>query len=161
MKANIQFCLFAILPLLIMATGCGGNKGPVVYFVTGTVYLDDEPLPGCRVIFTPNASGGTEIDASGRTDENGVYKIQTVTGKVDGGTTPGDYTVSFSKMKEIWDGKSYRPGGGPPGSSPPIKDSRSEEVLPRRYTSQRTSTETVTVTKEVHKNTFDFHLTSK
>jgi len=159
MKANIQYCLFAILPLLIVVAGCGGDKGPAVYFVTGTVYLDDAPLPDCRVIFSPNASGGTEMDASGRTDENGVYKIQTATGKVDGGTTPGEYAVSFSKKKEIWDGKSYRLSG--PTGTDKIKDSRSEEELHPFYTSQRTSPEKATVTKTAKSNVFDFHLLSK
>jgi len=160
MKTNIQICLFVILPLLFLIAGCGGDKGPAVYSVTGTVYLDDAPLADCRVIFSPKALGdGTETDASGRTDANGVYKIQTTTGKVDGGTTPGKYAVSFSKSKEIWDGKSYREGG-PPGT-PPIKDSRSVEVLPKIYTSQRTSPESATVTNIPKQNQFDFHLKSK
>jgi len=159
MKANIQYCLFTILPLLIVVAGCGGDKGPVVYFVTGTVYLDDVPLPNCRVIFSPNTSGGIEMDASGRTDENGVYKIQTQTGKVDGGTTPGEYTVSFSKMKISWDGKSYVQSATP--GVEPVKDTRSEEGLPPIYTSQRTSQETATVTNNAKSNVFDFHLKSK
>ena len=159
MKSSIPICLFAILSLLFLVAGCGGDKGPTVYLVTGTVYLDDEPLPDCRVSFSPKTPGGTEVDASGRTGEDGTYKIQTATGKVDGGTTPGEYIVSFSKMQEIWDGKSFR-DSGPPGT-PPVKDSRGEEVLPQIYTSQRTSPESATVTKNAKENVFDFHLKSK
>ena len=156
---NIQICTLVILPLLFLMAGCGGDKGPTVYFVTGTVYLNEEPLANCRVIFSPKTSGGTELDATGRTDENGVYKIQTQTGKVDGGTTPGEYTVSFSKMKTIWDGKSYLPGAIP--GADPIPNSRSEEVLPQMYTRQSMSQETATVTKDAKSNVFDFHLKTK
>ena len=159
MKTRISFCLIAILPLLFVLAGCGGNKGPAVYFVTGTVYLDDQPLPGCRVVFTPKTEGGTGMDASGRTDENGVYKIQTMSGKVDGGTTPGEYVVYFSKMEEIWDGKSYKQSG-PPGT-PPVKDSTGRESLMKVYTSQRTSPESATVTKDPKANVFDFRLKSR
>lgn len=154
MKTILPFCFLSVSILLVALTGC--NKGPVVYTVTGTVYLDDQPLPDARVIFTPQTLGGKETDAAGKTDENGVYKIQTITGKVDGGTTPGDYIVSFSKMKILWDGQSYLPGPTP--DSPPVKNSRSTEELAPIYTSQRTSPERATVTTNASKNQFDFHL---
>ena len=155
MKTNFLICFFVVLPLSVV--GCG-DKGPAVYFVTGTVYLDDEPFPECRVVFTPkDASSGT--DASGRTDDQGVYKIQTLHGKADGGTTPGEYVVSFNKMNISWDGKSYVPSSTP--AEDPIKDTRSEEALPQIYISQRTSPESATVTKNAKENVFDFHLKSK
>ncbi|MGL6195749.1 MAG: lipoprotein [Thermoguttaceae bacterium] len=157
-RLNFFINLVVILSLLFVVAGCG-NRGPAVYHVTGTVYLDDEPLPECRVIFTPKNPGGAELDASGSTDANGVYKIQTLHGKPDGGTTPGDYTVSFSKMNIIWDGKSYVASSTP--GEEPIKDTRSEEGLPVEYTSQRTSPESATVTKDAKKKCIRFSLAVK
>ena len=157
MKSYFQICFFVILPLLFLFAGCK-EKGPVVYFVTGTVYWDDQPLPDCRVVFNPVKSGeGT--DATGRTDEKGVYKIQTTTGKVDGGTTPGDYSITFSKMKIMWDGKTYRSSG--PTGTDKIPDSRAVEELPQQYTRPSLTQEKATVTKNIKDNVFDFHLKSK
>ena len=158
MKSFFQIHFLVIVPLLFLVAGCGGEKGPKVYFVTGTVYLDDAPLSDCRVIFNSvTSSEGT--DATGRTDENGVYKIQTSTGKVDGGTTPGDYVVTFSKMNDIWDGRSYRMSGERNDERKP--DTRSVEELPQQYTRSSYSQEKATVTKDVKSNVFDFHLKSK
>ena len=89
--------------LAAFSFGCG-PKGPNVNHVEGIVTLDGEPVPGASVNFTPKTrSSDTEdlnvpLVASGRTDANGKYLLSAMRGgKIDGGTTVGEYGVSLSK----------------------------------------------------------------
>jgi hypothetical protein len=54
-------------------TGCGGSSDqPELGTVTGTVYMDDKPLPNVWVMFSPTTTGRTSM---ARTDENGEYEL--------------------------------------------------------------------------------------
>ncbi len=82
--------LTASLPVL---EGCGGN-GPKPVPVTGTVTLNNQPLEGASVIFTPasgNNEGLTGIDATG---PEGNYKLRN---RNTFGVSPGKYTVLITK----------------------------------------------------------------
>jgi hypothetical protein len=76
-------CVFAVLG----AVGCGGQAKTAK--VEGTLTVDGRPLPGATVIFMPVAKGGRS--ASGRTDEDGNFKLTTFS--TDDGALPGEYKV--------------------------------------------------------------------
>lgn len=50
--------------------GCGGNSD--LGYVTGTITLDDKPLPNAFVTFISKSGGTTSF---GRTDQNGEYEM--------------------------------------------------------------------------------------
>lgn len=155
MKKNIRIILPVVLLCLFVVSGCG-PKGPKVYFVTGKVTWNGAPLADASIFFNP-VSDTSGDGASGKTDAEGVYKIQTISGKPDGGTTPGKYKVTFRKTEVKWDGKSYlnNPGGEP------IENSRAIQILPVQYQADRTTPFEVEVTTDQAKNVFDFNLEGK
>ena len=145
-----QAALFMFVPLCILCcVGCGGDD---LCKVTGTVTLDGAPLADTTVMFTSTTAG---LNASGRTNQDGVYLLQTLTGKVGGGTPKGNYVVSFSKLEIVWDGKSYVTNS----SNVRQKDERARESLPMLYTSSLSSPFKVDVDKK--RNQFDFDMKSK
>ncbi|MBX9581405.1 MAG: carboxypeptidase-like regulatory domain-containing protein [Gemmataceae bacterium] len=73
---------------LVVAAGCGGGAKPVK--VAGRVTLDNQPLPGATIVFTPD--GGTGNIASGRTDDAGEFQLTTF--GPDDGAVPGDYKIT-------------------------------------------------------------------
>jgi len=156
-KTKYVCVILALLVPLFIVSGCSGNSGPRVYLVTGKVTLDGAPLPEANIIFSPVSQSGTALSASGRTNADGVYLIQTTTGKPEGGTTPGDYKVCILKTKQLWDGKSYLPNPG----GEPIKNSRAVNMLPPIYTQANTTPFQATVTTDKDKNVFNFDLKSK
>ena len=140
--------LFTLSIALLLHTGCGDG----LCRVSGTVTLDGEPLVGAFVLFTPTADEGD--NATSQTDEDGRYTLQTLTGRVDGGTTPGTYVVTFSQLESVWDGRSYFVNS----QNERVPDTRAVESLPSLYTSSQTSPFTVEVRNRVE--TFNFDLTS-
>ena len=139
--------------LVSMVIGCGEK----LYKITGKVTLDDKPIQGGYIRFVPTVEGHGSI-ATGITKEDGTYVIQTVTGKHGGGTTAGEYVITFSKLESKWDGQSYYISDFTTGER--MKDTRSVETLPTLYTRPNTSPFTVTVGPK-EKNEFNFELNSK
>lgn len=149
-KVKPQAALFMFgLPYLLCFVGCG-NDG--LCKVTGTVTLDGVPLADTTIMFTSTTAG---LNASGRTNQDGVYLLQTLTGKIGGGTPKGNYVVTFSKLEIVWDGKSYVTNS----SNVRHKDERARESLPNLYTSSLSSPFKVDVDKKM--NQFDFDMKSK
>jgi hypothetical protein len=74
---------------LVVTAGCGGGAKPVK--VAGRVTLDDQPLAGATVTFTPTDAGTGHI-AAGRTGEDGEFRLTTFS--IDDGAVPGDYKVT-------------------------------------------------------------------
>jgi len=69
--------LFRVAVLCLLA-GCGGADDlPKLGTVTGTVTMDDKPLPKVWVMFSPVANGRTSL---GQTDDNGHYKLMYLEG---------------------------------------------------------------------------------
>lgn len=147
---NFQSKISSVIGVLLLfcLTGCGER----LCFVTGKVTLDGAPLADVNVMFTTTTPEGK--NAMGRTDANGVYTLQTLTNEVGGGTTKGNYTVTFSKLEVYWDGKSYFVDSNYERK----KDERSREVLPKLYNSDQTSPFKVEISKS--KEIFDFDLKS-
>lgn len=71
--ALIALSMFVSLP------GCGGDDGPKVVQVRGTVTMDGEPLSGVGVSFRPDGSKGNNVpfNPGGSTDESGAYQLTT------------------------------------------------------------------------------------
>jgi hypothetical protein len=71
----------------LAAAGCGGPSGPKTVPVSGTVYLDDQPVVGVAVNFISAKHAGF-----GKTDSQGRYELVQ-------GAVPGENKVTFSKME--------------------------------------------------------------
>jgi len=79
----------------VLASGCGGNSGPALVPVTGTVTLNNKPLEGATVSFVPDPSNKAGIPGEDLTGPDGNYKAITL-GRA--GLVPGKYKVTVSKM---------------------------------------------------------------
>ena len=86
-------------------------------------------------------------------DESGNYKLQTMTGAANAGTTPGKYKVRFDARVGVDTGKTEMVSG----KEVPIMDVKS--VLPKKYNDVNTSGFEVEVKPGA--NTIDFDLKSK
>lgn len=144
--------LFLFCCIVCVSFGCSNaiRTEPV----TGTVYLNGTPLEGATVNFSPKDSADG-LPSFGKTDASGKYKLQTLQGAPDAGTTPGEYLVSISKTEMVNTGKFY------PGTPQNPQGSEIlESVLrtPKKYSDTSTSGFTATVKKG--KNVFDFELES-
>lgn len=116
-----MFCCL-ILSLLILP-GCGGDGGPEMGTVTGTVTLDGEPLPNVQVLFNP----GTARPSEAITDESGRYELH-YTHESDGAVV-GTHQVFISSRHELDD-------EGNPVSQ--------DEAVPAKYNTESTLSEEVT-----------------
>lgn len=76
----------------VACIGCGGDKGPVLYPVSGIVTVDGEPLEKAGVSFQPDASKGNKLGLfpAGITDASGKYEL-TLTTKP--GAPAGHYKI--------------------------------------------------------------------
>jgi len=97
------FATFCVVFVSVFALGCG-SKGIRTDVVTGKVTFNGEPFEGAAVRFSPVADGAGNI-AYGSTDKDGVYKLQTLLGDPDAGTTPGEYVVTVSKGFSVGTGR--------------------------------------------------------
>jgi len=146
----------ALIALVLCATtlfvGCG-KKVVKTEGVTGKVTLDGAPLPDANVFFVPVDKNSGALDSFAKTGEDGTYKLQTLTGAANAGTTPGKYLVRFDAQESVDTGKTETVND----QEVPILDSKS--ILPRRYNDEKTSGFEVEVVPGA--NTFDFDLESK
>ncbi|HWB10072.1 MAG TPA: carboxypeptidase-like regulatory domain-containing protein [Pirellulales bacterium] len=89
------------LGLFVPILGCKGGEKPATVPVTGTVTYKGAALAGAAVSFIPKQDG--QRGASGTTDEQGHFKLQTYLGgdTTVGGAVPGDYAVTVSKRENL------------------------------------------------------------
>ena len=146
MQKNILVILgFAIL---FFAAGCGDKFK--TYPVTGKVTYKGDPVAGATISFNPKVQGQGD-DGYARTDDNGVYKLQTQLGKPEGGTTPGEYYVRVTKSESVSTGRSSTDSTGNV-----VEEMRPVSLLPAKYGTALTSPLSFTVEKK--KNTYDIDL---
>jgi len=128
---------------VLVVAGCpgGGPAGPDLVPVSGTITLDDKPLPDASVSF-----GGI---SHGSTDANGHYEL-TYQGK-DKGVPVGEYTVTCEKWV-MEDGSLYK------GEMSPMMANAKPLLLPK-YSDLAQSELKATVA--AGGGTFDFKLSSK
>lgn len=144
--------LVALLVLIAVVPACG-KKTIKTEGVSGTITLDGQPLPFAQITFVAvDKSAGT--DSYGNSDADGNFKIQTLQGKANGGTTPGMYKVAVTCFKEEETGKTYKDEEG--NEKPETRD---VSVVPAKYNSAETSGIEVEVKKG--SNTINLELQSK
>ena len=99
---RLASAVFLVVPLVCGAAGCGGTK---TIPVEGVVLLDDQPLAGATITFTPIAGDG--LPATGRTGQDGTFTLTNADGR--SGALPGEYKVMVSKAEAM-----ELPGGQAP-----------------------------------------------
>lgn len=118
--------------------------------VSGVVTYNGEPLADANVKFIPTDSTGAQ--SVGKTNEKGEYKLQTLLGAADAGTTPGEYKVAIDCLESFDTGETYVADGG---EEKAVVDVRS--VIPETYGNPETSGLTATVVEG--DNVINFELT--
>lgn len=89
---------FAFGPLaLVLVVAISGCSGSTPVKVKGKVTLDGKPLPNSTVKFIPSAEGGRE--ATGVTDENGAFQLETFSS--GDGALPGNYKVTVQYQEPV------------------------------------------------------------
>ncbi|MDR0611493.1 MAG: carboxypeptidase-like regulatory domain-containing protein [Planctomycetaceae bacterium] len=143
--------LFLFLFILIPATiGCRSSVLKTE-IVLGKVTFNGIPLPHANVKFFPVSSGEAQPSYA-ITDEAGEYRLQTLYGAPNAGTTPGDYIVTITKSEMVSTGRKMRDSEGM------ISEERKPKlVIPQKYTEIEKTPFKVTVVAH-KKNIFDFEL---
>jgi hypothetical protein len=152
--------LAALAALLALIGGCSGNSRPARTPVSGTVTYQGKPVDGATVTFAPMTEGAPTATAV--TDSSGKYVLNTY--EEGDGAVPGDYRVTFSKVviEDKMAGKSIdeisEAYAAMKARGEAIPEPKTRHLIPDRYATSQTSTETANV-KEGVENTFDFELT--
>jgi hypothetical protein len=136
-KHRLAAAKLLALACLTLAAGCGGEDGPNLGEVTGTVTLDGQPLVGATIDFRPIDPELSSYD--GQTDEKGRYVLHATADRQ--GAEFGEYTVHVTMPKYAADD---------PRAANAVK-------IPAKY---NTRTELKAEIKD-GENEFDFELTSR
>ena len=144
----VYLCSLLFLGCLVL--GCGKHD-PNIHLIDGLVTLDGSPVAGASVMFVPQTTEGT--DASGVTDSDGKFRIQTLHGAAGGGTTIGEYRVVVIKIEALPTGRTTTESDG---TVTEIMSERS--VVPQVYGSRNTTPLVVNITQG--KNTVNLELES-
>jgi hypothetical protein len=155
MKMFRVLLISAIVLNLFLLAGCGQSSRTIkTDVVTGKITLDGQPLADANINFTPlNGEGNAAYSI---TDEKGVYKLQTLQGKANAGTTPGEYLVTIHKSVFEPTGKKVTNQ-----ETKELTDElKSRELVPDIYHNPKKSKLKVVVV-DGQTNTFDFDLKSK
>ncbi|MDR3196632.1 MAG: carboxypeptidase-like regulatory domain-containing protein [Planctomycetaceae bacterium] len=88
---SIDFVLFLVC-CLIFVSGC--NKGDPVVPVSGTVTLQGKPIADCSITFQPTAKNQI-VAASGLTNAEGNFSLETIESPRRKGAVAGEYQVKF------------------------------------------------------------------
>lgn len=120
---SLRYVCLVLLLAAIGLAGCGTDDRPELGSVTGTVTMDDKPLPKVWVMFSPT-SGRTSI---AQTDESGEYELMYLEGT--NGANIGSHKVSIMTYHEDEIEEMKHSTGQP------VK-----EPIPARYNSKTTLT---------------------
>jgi hypothetical protein len=156
MTMNQLFLLlrFSLVTIIIL-TGCNGKYYISTEPVEGYVTLDGQSLDGVVVTFLPINATGEMGFAS--TDSQGKFRISTLVGKPDSGTTVAEYKVAFNK--EIEDVSKRKFDKDQNGKDVLLLNLATVQMVPKKYLNPDTSGITVQVKKG--KNIFNFDLVSQ
>ena len=123
------------LAMLTVLPAC--SKAIKTEGVTGVVTYNGEPLADATVKFIP--ADGTGSQSYGKTNEKGEYKLQTLLGAADAGTTPGEYKVTVDCIETVETGKMIQENG----EEKP--ETIAQSLIPAKYNNAETSGLTATV----------------
>jgi hypothetical protein len=137
---NVRLLTWPVLVALLSLVLCGcPSSGSDSVAVTGTITLNDAPLPRAFITFTP--TGETRgLGASGRADQDGKYSLKGPRGTA--GVPAGTYKVVISKLV-LPDGTDF-PDNSPVGPM----DAGAAEKLPPHYADAAKTILTATVSAE-------------
>ena len=131
---NFALCLVA-LSMLAVLPAC--SKAIKTEGVTGVITYNGEPLADATVKFIPTDATGSQ--SYGKTNEKGEYKLQTLLGAADAGTTPGEYKVTVDCIETVETGNMIEENG----EEKP--ETVAESLIPAKYNNAETSGLTATV----------------
>ncbi|MFI4874663.1 MAG: carboxypeptidase regulatory-like domain-containing protein [Blastopirellula sp. JB062] len=137
MRHQLQLTLLLIA--LCVLTGCSDN-GPAVGHVSGEITLDDKPLSGAMVLYSPVTPGRSSLAV---TDQEGKYEL-TFSGTQQGAVV-GEHTVKITTGQDA----SYDDRGA-------VVNAAVKERVPKEYNSETTQR----VSVEAGANQIDFHIQS-
>lgn len=140
---------FVALAMLAVLPAC--SKAIKTEGVTGVVTYNGEPLADATVKFIP--TDGTGSQSYGKTNEKGEYKLQTLLGAADAGTTPGEYKVTVDCIETVETGNMIEENG----ETKP--ETVAESLIPAKYNNAETSGLTATVAPG--DNTINFDLSDE
>jgi len=119
-----------------LAGGCSSAPAPPSFYpVRGQIVLDGQPVRFANVSLTPKDLVNDDAPAAtGRTDANGEFSIQTYMGPGYDGALPGEYWVSLATPARS------------PGDANGVKPS----AIPKQYRHPKTSKISITVREETN-----------
>ena len=145
-----KFALYLVaLAMLAVLPAC--SKAIKTEGVTGVVTYNGEPLADATVKFIPTDATGSQ--SYGKTNEKGEYKLQTLLGAADAGTTPGEYKVTVDCITTVETGNMIEENG----EEKP--ETVAESLIPAKYNNAETSGLTATVAPG--DNTINFDLSDE
>jgi hypothetical protein len=143
---GLGFCAL----ICALGLGCGGEKIPPLFSVTGKVTLDGKPVSGATVVFFLDAKVGAKAKKgddqpmprriAGSTDDDGNYEL--AYGENHQGAPVGNYKVGISAVE-------FEPGDD--------EDEVRPNNVPGKYGNPNTSGFTAVV-KEDGDNEFNFEM---
>ncbi len=145
---NFALCLVA-LSMLAVLPAC--SKAIKTEGVTGVITYNGEPLANATVKFIPTDATGSQ--SYGKTNEKGEYKLQTLLGAADAGTTPGEYKVTVDCITTVETGNMIEENGEEK------EETVAESLIPAKYNNAETSGLTATVAPG--DNTINFDLSDE
>lgn len=112
---------------LAFLSGCGGQSGPTLHPVTGTVLYNGRPVEGAVVAF--RGEGALRL-ATGTTDSQGRFELSTL--KEGDGTVAGKHQVTVSKFV-VEGGMGSGPVSMDDAAKSPQSAPQSRNELPEKY----------------------------
>lgn len=140
---------FVALAMLAVLPAC--SKAIKTEGVTGVITYNGEPLADATVKFIPTDATGSQ--SYGKTNEKGEYKLQTLLGAADAGTTPGEYKVTVDCITTVETGRTIQENGEEK------EETVAESLIPAKYNNAETSGLTATVAPG--DNTINFDLSDE
>lgn len=145
----VMLCALSCFPAAFV--GCGGDTGPALYPVTGTVTYNGTPVEGATVAF--HGETATKL-ATGTTDSQGRFEL--TTNEPGDGAVAGKHTVSVSKT--VTSGAASGTASMEEAMENPAGPAESKNELPAKYADPGMSQLSFTVS-ETETNDFDVPLT--
>ena len=98
MKKKVYVLLLLVLCCVVL--GCGKKaKLTGLYPMKGKLTLNGEPVEGALVTLVPLSFTGDALAASGETDAEGAFKVQTM--DPGDGAFPGEYFITVTKKEVV------------------------------------------------------------
>lgn len=114
-----KICSLCVVLVVGSFLGCGGDDGPELGQVTGTVTLDGQPLPGGTISFIPDNSAGTTGPLSdSEIGPDGTYVLNGAGGRQ--GAVIGKHVVTVIGPPDL-SNTSRDPNDPEPAPGPPVK----------------------------------------